>query len=77
MTVKVEDPQCVRKSLVQLAIFLCHRFPRVRKYTADKFYEALLTFSDREIVPGKPSPIEIVPGKPSQIEIFYKVNLLL
>jgi len=45
------NPECIRRSLVQIAIFLCHRFPRVRKYTADKFYEALLTFSDREIVP--------------------------
>ena len=48
-----EDPAACRKCLVQLGIFLCHKFPRVRKYTADKFYEALLTYSDREIVPGE------------------------
>ena len=48
-----EDPATCRKCLVQLAIFLCHKFPRVRKYTADKFYEALLTYSDRDIIPGE------------------------
>lgn len=35
-----------RRALVQLAIFLCHRYPRVRKTTADKLYEALLTYDD-------------------------------
>ena len=45
------DRNCVRKCLVQLSIFLCHRFPRMRKVTAGKLFEALLTYSDRDIVP--------------------------
>jgi len=44
------DQQAVKKSLTQLAIFLCHRFPRVRRVTAGKLFEALLTYSDRPIV---------------------------
>jgi hypothetical protein len=43
--------QTVRKCLLQLSIFLCHKFPRLRRYTANKLFEALLTYSDREIVP--------------------------
>jgi len=50
---QAEDSQCLRKCLIQISIFLCHRFPRVRKYTADKFYEALLTFADRPIIPDE------------------------
>ena len=46
------DTNTVKKCLVQLSIFLCHKFPRVRKSTAEKMYEALLTFSENEIVPG-------------------------
>ena len=45
------DPSCVKKCLVQLSIFLCHRFPRVRRVAANKLYEALLTYSDKDIVP--------------------------
>jgi len=45
------DKNTVKKCLVQLAIFLCHKFPRVRKSTAEKMYEALLTFSENNIVP--------------------------
>lgn len=45
------DATCVKKCLVQLAIFLCHRFPRVRRVAANKLYEALLTYSDKDIVP--------------------------
>ncbi len=45
------DKTCVKKCLVQLSIFLCHRFPRMRKVTAGKLFEALLTYSDKEIVP--------------------------
>lgn len=41
----------VEKSLVQLSIMLCHKFPRIRKVTAAKLFEAFLTYSDREIVP--------------------------
>jgi hypothetical protein len=52
MFLYAEDPATSRKCLVQLGILLCHKFPRVRKYTADKFYEALLTYSDRDIIPG-------------------------
>ena len=47
------DGNTVKKCLVQLSIFLCHKFPRVRKSTAEKLYEAILTFADKEIVPGK------------------------
>ena len=47
------DNNTVKKCLVQLSIFLCHKFPRVRKSTAEKLYEAILTFADKEIVPGK------------------------
>ena len=50
---QASDVTTVKKCLVQLAIFLCHKFPRVRKSTAEKMYEAILTFSDRTIVPGK------------------------
>jgi hypothetical protein len=46
-----EDELCRRKCLVQLAIFLCHRFPRVRKHAADKLYESILTFADKSILP--------------------------
>ena len=46
------DSNTVKKCLVQLSIFLCHKFPRVRKSTAEKLYEAILTFADREIIPG-------------------------
>ena len=47
------DNITVKKCLVQLSIFLCHKFPRVRKSTAEKLYEAILTFSvDREVIPG-------------------------
>jgi hypothetical protein len=52
MFLYAEDLATSRKCLVQLGILLCHKFPRVRKYTADKFYEALLTYSDRDIIPG-------------------------
>ncbi|CAG5136570.1 unnamed protein product [Candidula unifasciata] len=34
------------RSLTQLMVLLCHRYPRVRKTTADKLYEALLTYDD-------------------------------
>jgi hypothetical protein len=45
------DKACSKKCLVQLSIFLCHRFPRMRKVTAAKLFEAILTYSDKEIVP--------------------------
>ncbi|XP_054723921.1 tubulin-specific chaperone D-like [Uloborus diversus] len=35
---------CRRGALNRLAVFLCHRFPRVRKVTAGKLYEALVTY---------------------------------
>ena len=47
----------VKKSLVQLSIFLCHKFPRVRKVTANKLFEALLTYS--EVVPDEDKLDEI------------------
>jgi len=45
------DANAVKKGLVQLSILLCHKFPRIRKATANKLFEALLTYSDKEIVP--------------------------
>jgi len=47
------DNNTVKKCLTQLSIFLCHKFPRVRKSTAEKLYEAILTFADKEIVPDE------------------------
>jgi len=47
----VASPVTRTKTFTQLAIFLCHKFPRLRKYTAEKLYEALLTFSEADIVP--------------------------
>nr|XP_022315849.1 tubulin-specific chaperone D-like [Crassostrea virginica] len=38
-----------KKALQQLSIFLCHKYPRVRKATANKLYEALVTYD--ELVP--------------------------
>lgn len=38
-----------KKALQQLTMFLCHKYPRVRKATANKLYEALVTYDD--IVP--------------------------
>ncbi|KAK7003235.1 tubulin-specific chaperone D [Biomphalaria glabrata] len=38
-----------KKSLNQLMMLLCHKYPRVRKTTANKLYEALLTYD--EVVP--------------------------
>ncbi|XP_064617512.1 tubulin-specific chaperone D-like [Liolophura sinensis] len=38
-----------KKALFQLMVFLCHRFPRVRKTTASKLYEAFITYD--EVVP--------------------------
>ena len=45
------DKQAVKKCLVQMSIFLCHKFPRIRKVTASKLFEALMTFGDREVIP--------------------------
>ncbi|KAH9512990.1 hypothetical protein Btru_035542 [Bulinus truncatus] len=38
-----------KKSLAQLMMLLCHKYPRVRKTTSNKLYEALLTYD--EVVP--------------------------
>ncbi|KAK3089885.1 hypothetical protein FSP39_007355 [Pinctada imbricata] len=35
-----------KKCLQQLSIMLCHRYPRIRKATANKLYEALVTYDD-------------------------------
>jgi len=35
---------CRKHSLTKLLIFLCHRMPRVRKVTANKLYEAIITY---------------------------------
>lgn len=34
--------QCRKRSLAQLVVMLCHKFPRVRKATAEKMYLALM-----------------------------------
>ncbi|PVD38225.1 hypothetical protein C0Q70_00836 [Pomacea canaliculata] len=34
------------QALVQLMVWLCHRYPRVRKTTANKLYEAVLTYDE-------------------------------
>ena len=36
-----EEPLARQKCLVQLSIFLCHKYPRIRKSTATKLFEAL------------------------------------
>ena len=36
----------VNKCLVQLSIFLCHKFPRIRKVTATKLFETLLMYDN-------------------------------
>ncbi|CAG2198685.1 TBCD [Mytilus edulis] len=40
-----------KKSLTQLLILVCHKYPRVRKTTANKLYEALVTYDD--VVPDE------------------------
>ncbi|GBM64386.1 Tubulin-specific chaperone D [Araneus ventricosus] len=45
--------QCQTQSLNRLVIFLCHRFPRIRKVTANKLYEAFITYDvleDEEVM---------------------------
>ena len=41
---QAEEQTAKQKCLVQLSIFLCHKFPRIRKATASKLFEALLTY---------------------------------
>ena len=40
-----------KKSLVQLSILMCHKFPRVRKITVSRLYETLVLYSDGDVVP--------------------------
>lgn len=35
-----------QRALMHLAVLLCHKYPRVRKTTANKLYEAVLTYDD-------------------------------
>ncbi|XP_077980737.1 tubulin-specific chaperone D-like [Glandiceps talaboti] len=35
-----------KKALFQLIVFLCHKYPKIRKTTANKFYESILTYDD-------------------------------
>lgn len=35
-----------RKALQQLAMFLCHRFPKIRMVAASEFYDVLITYDD-------------------------------
>ena len=42
----------VQKCFIQISIFLCHKFPRIRKVTATKLFETLLVYDvieDEEI----------------------------
>ena len=32
--------------MVQLSIFLCHKFPRIRKVTASKLFETLIMYDE-------------------------------
>jgi len=41
---QTEEAVAKQKCLVQLCIFLCHKFPVIRKSTSSKLYEALLTY---------------------------------
>ena len=41
-----ENPTTVQKCMIQLSIFLCHKFPRIRKVTAAKLFEALLMYDN-------------------------------
>lgn len=34
------------QSLIQLSVYLCHRFPKVRKATADQLFTTLMTYSE-------------------------------
>ena len=35
-----------KKALSQLMVFLCHRYPRIRKATAEQLYMTLITYDD-------------------------------
>ena len=35
-----------KKALLQLMIFLCHKYPRIRKVTAEQLYTTLVTYDD-------------------------------
>ena len=41
-----EHKLTVSKCLVQLSIFLCHKFPRIRKVTAAKLFETLIMYDE-------------------------------
>lgn len=41
-----EDKYIRERSMVQLMIMLCHQYPRIRKTTASKLFEALINFTD-------------------------------
>merc|ERR1711902_273880 len=41
-----ENSTTVQKCMVQLSIFLCHKFPRIRKVTASKLFETLLMYDN-------------------------------
>ena len=41
-----EHKLTVSKCLVQLSIFLCHKFPRIRKVTASKLFETLIMYDE-------------------------------
>lgn len=43
---QAENSNTASKCLVQLSIFLCHKFPRIRKVTAAKLFESLLMYDN-------------------------------
>lgn len=41
-----ESSRVRTRSMQQLMIMLCHQYPRIRKTTAQRLFEALITFTD-------------------------------
>ncbi len=59
----IQNQTTIAKTLVQLSIFLCHKFPRIRKVTAAKFFEAILMYED--VVPEE-NMDQVKPKVPSK-----------
>lgn len=55
--IQAENSSTVSKCLVQLSIFLCHKFPRIRKVTASKLFESLLMYDG--VIPDEEKKEEI------------------
>lgn len=41
-----EEDRIRERSMIQLMVLLCHQYPRVRKSTASKLFEALINYTD-------------------------------